>query len=206
MLVDDHRIVATAIGRILETFDDIEFVGHAATRAEAVSMIPALRPQILLLDLMLADCSGFEVARWVSSSCLEVRIVCFTSYVAPELVSDAVALETWGYIVKVEELEALPAALRAVAGGQMAFSQEAARIAHALRPDAYPRPPSPALTECDREVLRHLSSRMPLADVARQLGRQRTTIQTVWERVQEKLGIRPAEQRLYVPDRPRTPK
>jgi DNA-binding NarL/FixJ family response regulator len=203
MLVDDHRLVAAAIGRILESYDDFEFVGHAATRAEAIAMIAALRPQIVLLDLMLADCSGFEVARRVNLDWPDVRVVCFTSNVAPELVSDAVTLETWGYIVKVEELEALPTALRAVAAGRMAFSQEAACIAHALRPDTFPSPSSAALTECDRVVLRHLSSRMSLSDVARQLGRQRTTIQTVWERLQEKLGIKPAEQRLYVPDRPR---
>jgi DNA-binding NarL/FixJ family response regulator len=83
-LLDDHEIVRTGLRTLLESTDDLEVVGEAGTVAEALSRIPALRPDVAILDVRLPDGSGVEVCRDIRDQVPATACIMLTSYADDE--------------------------------------------------------------------------------------------------------------------------
>lgn len=117
-LLDDHELVRTGLVQLLGGEPDIEVVGDAGTAAEALARIPALRPDVAILDARLPDGSGIEVCRQVRSALPEVKALVLTSYDDDEALFSAILAGAAGYLLKQISNTDLVGAVRRVAAGQ----------------------------------------------------------------------------------------
>src|ERR1700722_4934622 len=99
-LLDDHEVVRSGIRSLLEASDDLVVVGEAATAADALARIPAVRPDVAILDVRLPDGSGVEVCREIRSNFPDVACVMLTSYADDEALLAAVMAGAAGYVLK----------------------------------------------------------------------------------------------------------
>src|ERR1700757_2982597 len=99
-LLDDHEVVRTGLRALLEACEDIEVVGEADTVAEALTAIPAARPDVAILDVRLPDGSGVEVCREVRSNSPDIACVMLTSYADDEALVASIMAGAAGYVLK----------------------------------------------------------------------------------------------------------
>jgi two-component system response regulator DevR len=116
-LLDDHEMVREGICNLLESDDDIEIVGQAATVAEALSRIPLTRPDVAILDVRLEDGSGIEVCRDIRSAHPEIVCLMLTSYADDEALLASVMAGAAGYVLKQIRSRDLIEDVKKVAGG-----------------------------------------------------------------------------------------
>src|SRR6266487_443490 len=117
-LLDDHEVVRRGLQQLLEDEPDIEVIGEAATAAQALARIPAIRPQVAILDVRLPDGEGVTVCRDIRSS-TEPPPACLmlTSYSDDEALFGAIMAGAAGYMLKQVSGNDLVAAVRTVAAG-----------------------------------------------------------------------------------------
>lgn len=116
-LLDDHEVVRTGLRQLLETSGDITVVGEAGTAAEALALIPELKPDVAVLDARLPDDSGIEVCRQIRSSVPSTRAVILTSFDDDEALFSAIMAGAAGYVLKQVTAQDLVSAIRHVAAG-----------------------------------------------------------------------------------------
>ncbi len=117
-LLDDHEIVRRGLRELLEAAGDFEVVGEAGTAEEALSRIPATRPQVAVLDVRLPDGDGVEVCREVRSRNPEIACLMLTSFADDEALFEAIMAGAAGYLLKQVRGNDLVEAIRSVAAGQ----------------------------------------------------------------------------------------
>src|ERR1700689_1985655 len=136
-LLDDHEIVRRGVRELLETQPDITVVGEAGTAASALARIPALRPDVAVLDVRLPDGDGVSVCREIRSSMPEVACLMLTSFGDDEALFDAIMAGAAGYVLKQIRGTDLVGAGRTIAAGQSLLAPEAAsRVMRRLRDHA----------------------------------------------------------------------
>ena len=117
-LLDDHEVVRAGLRSLLEAEDDVEVVGEAGTGDDALARIPAVRPDVAVLDVRLPDRSGVEVCREVRSRHPEIACVMLTSYADDEALFAAIMAGAAGYVLKQVGGSDLVDKLRRVGDGQ----------------------------------------------------------------------------------------
>ena len=117
-LLDDHEIVLRGVRDLLEAEPDIQVVGEAGTASSALARIPAVRPDVAVLDMRLPDGDGVEVCREVRSRMPEVACLILTSFGDDEALFNAVMAGAAGYVLKQIRGSDLVGAVRTVAAGQ----------------------------------------------------------------------------------------
>ena len=117
-LLDDHEIVRRGLADLISLENDMEVVGEASTKAEALSRIPASRPTIAVLDVRLPDGTGVEVCRDIRSDLPDIRCLMLTSYSDDEALFDAIMAGASGYVLKEIRGNDLITAIRDVASGK----------------------------------------------------------------------------------------
>ncbi|AXK31709.1 DNA-binding response regulator [Streptomyces armeniacus] len=133
-LLDDHEVVRRGVHDMLAAEPDIEVVGEAATAADALTRIPATRPDVAVLDVRLPDGSGVEVCREIRSRQESVRCLMLTSYADDEALFDAIMAGASGYVLKAIRGTELLTAVREVASGKSLLDPAATqRVLERLR-------------------------------------------------------------------------
>jgi two-component system, NarL family, response regulator DevR len=133
-LLDDHELVRRGLFDLLELEDDLEVVGEASTAAEALARIPAVRPDVAVLDVRLPDGNGIEVCREIRSLLPDVHCLMLTSYADDEAMVDALLAGAAGYVLKDIRGADLVGAVRRVARGESLLDPKATeRVLHRLR-------------------------------------------------------------------------
>ncbi|MEU2247552.1 response regulator transcription factor [Streptomyces sp. NPDC019224] len=133
-LLDDHEVVRRGVHELLSMEDDIEVVGEAGTAADALVRIPAVRPDVAVLDVRLPDGSGVEVCREIRSQDESIHCLMLTSYADDEALFDAIMAGAAGYVLKAIRGNELLAAVRDVAAGKSLLDPVAtARVLERLR-------------------------------------------------------------------------
>ena len=125
-VLDDHEIVRGGVRGLLEAEPDIQVVGEAGTASCALSMIPALRPSVAVLDVRLPDGDGVSVCREVRSRVPEVACLMFTSFSDDEALLDSIMAGAAGYVLKQIRGSGLAGAVRRAASGQPMVDPRAA--------------------------------------------------------------------------------
>jgi two-component system, NarL family, response regulator DevR len=125
-LLDDHEIVRRGVKDLLEAESDITVVGEAGTAASALARIPALRPDVAVLDVRLPDGDGVSVCRDIRSKMPDVACLMLTSYGDDEALFDAIMAGAAGYVLKQIRGTDLVGAVRTVASGESMLDPEAA--------------------------------------------------------------------------------
>ncbi len=125
-ILDDHEVVRRGVRGLLQAEPDIQVVGEAGTASRALSMIPALRPGVAVLDVRLPDGDGVSVCREVRSRVPEVACLMFTSFSDDEALLDSIMAGAAGYVLKQIRGADLVGAVRIVASGQSLLDPRAA--------------------------------------------------------------------------------
>jgi DNA-binding NarL/FixJ family response regulator len=149
VVVDDHPLVRDSIVDLLGAAGGIDVVGCCADGSEVAEVVARVRPDVLLLDLQMAQVDGLTAARAVRSGHPEVRIVFLTGGPSPTSAREAWALGAVGYLLKDDDPAELPVHLRAVAAGGTAWHPRATALLVARVGSAGP-PPRTAARRSDR--------------------------------------------------------
>ena len=168
-LLDDHEIVRRGVRELLEAEADIAVVGEAGTVASALARIPALTPDVAVLDVRLPDGDGVSVCREIRSSMPEVACLMLTSFSEDEALFDAIMAGAAGYVLKQIKGTDLVGAVRTVAAGQSMLDPDAARkVMNRMREQATKTDPLAELTNQERKILELIGEGL----TNRQIGEQ----------------------------------
>ncbi|MFI6940728.1 response regulator [Streptomyces sp. NPDC050418] len=193
VLADDERMVRTALRAILGAEPGLEVVGEAENGPEAVSVVRALRPDVVLMDVRMPGIDGIRATEQLVGSLPDPpRIVVVTTFENDSYVYDALRAGAAGFLLKRADADQLVQAVRTVAGGDSLLFPAAVRslaAEHAARDR--PRPPWVArLTDREAEVLRRMATGLTNAEIAGQLGVGPATVKTHVAAVLAKTGAR----------------
>ncbi|MEV5510107.1 response regulator [Streptomyces orinoci] len=192
-LLDDHEVVRRGIRDLLEAEEDMAVVGEAGTVEQALVRIPALRPQVAVLDVRLPDGDGVSVCRELRSRMPELACLMLTSFDDEEALLDAVMAGASGYVLKQISGTDLVAAVRTVAGGQSMLDPGAAtRLMARLRGQPEEEQPSPvlaSLTERERQILDLIGEGLTNREIGQRLYLAEKTVKNHISRLLGKLGV-----------------
>jgi NarL family two-component system response regulator LiaR len=152
MLVDDHAVVRSGLSAFLLAYDDLILVGEASSGEQAVQLCAQVKPDVILMDLVMPGMDGAEATRAIREKCPNIQVIALTSFKEQDLVQGALQSGAIGYLLKDISADELANAIRAAHAGRPTLAPEAAQVLiQAAR--------SPAdrlgfnLTEREREVL-----------------------------------------------------
>ncbi|MEE2046469.1 response regulator transcription factor, partial [Nocardiopsis tropica] len=189
-LVDDHEIVRRGVGSLLDEEDGIEVVGEAGTAAQALARVPALAPDVVVLDVRLPDGDGVTVCREIRSLLPDTRMLMLTSYSDDEALYGAVMAGASGYILKQIHGTDLVGAVRTVADGRSLLDPEStARMLKRLREEAVRKDPLSELTEQERRVLELIGEGLTNREIGARMYLAEKTVKNYVSRVLAKLGM-----------------
>ena len=118
LIVDDHAIVREGLKMVLDLESDLEVVGEAASGDQAVAMASKLKPDLVLMDVLMEGVDGIQACRRIKSDLPDTKVLMLTSHSAAEAVEAAVLAGASGYLLKNGGREELLAGIRAVAAGE----------------------------------------------------------------------------------------
>jgi len=189
-LLDDHEIVRRGVRDLLEAEPDIAVVGEAGTASSALARIPALRPDVAVLDVRLPDGDGISVCREIRSRMPEVACLMLTSFGDEEALLDAVMAGAAGYVLKQIRGTDLVGAVRTVAaGGSMLDPRAAGQLMARLRDKREEHDPLAALTAQERRILELIGEGLTNRQIGERLFLAEKTVKNYVSGLFSKLGI-----------------
>ncbi|WP_438938503.1 response regulator [Aeromicrobium chenweiae] len=190
-LLDDHEVVRAGVKDLLERAGDMTVVGEAGTAAAALSRIPAVMPDVAVLDGRLPDGSGIEVCREIRSNLPQIGAIILTSYDDDEALFSAIMAGAAGYVLKQIRAQELVDAVRHVAaGGSLLDPLATAKVMERLRgggpeePDEFKR-----LTPQERRILVLVAQGLTNRQIGEQLKLAEKTVKNYMSNVLAKLGF-----------------
>jgi DNA-binding NarL/FixJ family response regulator len=182
MVVDDHPVVRDGLNAILSTEADLKVAGEAGTGAEALRLIPKLKPNIVLMDLMLPDMSGSEIIQEICRTTSEIDFIVLTSVAGDDDIYKAVEAGARGYLFKDMARKELIQAIRAVrAGGRYIPANVGSRLAESL--------PRHGLSDREIEVLELVATGLRNKEIAYKLELTEATVNAHVKRILGKLHV-----------------
>ena len=189
-LLDDHEIVRRGVKELLEAEPDIKVVGEAGTAASALARIPALRPNVAVLDVRLPDGDGVTVCRDIRSSMPEVACLMLTSFSDDEALFDAIMAGAAGYVLKQIRGNDLVGAVRTVASGESMLDPEAAsRLMRRMREQSQHVDPLADLTGQERRILELIGEGLTNRQIGERLYLAEKTVKNYVSALFAKLGM-----------------
>ncbi|TXL91689.1 response regulator transcription factor [Streptomyces sp. NBC_01725] len=191
-LLDDHEVVRRGVHELLAVEEDIEVVGEAGTAADALTRIPATRPDVAVLDVRLPDGSGVEVCREIRSQDESIKCLMLTSFSDDEALFDAIMAGASGYVLKAIRGDELLTAVRDVAAGRSLLDPVAtARVLQRLREGNTPKGDDrlAGLTEQERRILDLIGEGMTNRAIGERLNLAEKTIKNYVSSLLSKLGM-----------------
>jgi len=186
LLVDDHAVVRKGLRAFLAYDAELDVVGEAADGAEALRLARELRPDVVLMDLLMPGMDGMSATAAIRRELPETEVLALTSVLEDASVVGVVRAGAIGYLLKDTQAEALCQAIKAAAAGQVQLTPKAAaRLMQALSTPEIPE----ALTERETEVLRLLAQGYSNKQIAHSLHNTEKTIKTHVSRILTKLGV-----------------
>jgi two-component system, NarL family, response regulator DevR len=189
-LLDDHELVRRGLRELLEVEGDIEVVGESGSAAEAIRRIPALKPDVAILDARLPDGSGIDVCRDVRSIDPNVRALILTSYDDDTAPFAAIMAGASGYVLKDIRGNDLIGGIRRVASGQSLLDPAVtARVLERVRRGPELDPRLQALTEQERKILDHIAEGKTNRQIGAEMFLAEKTVKNYVSSLLAKLGM-----------------
>jgi NarL family two-component system response regulator LiaR len=187
MIVDDHAVVRSGLSAFLSVNHDLELVGEAENGQQAVTRAGLLRPDVILMDIMMPVMDGIAATEAIKRQYPAIQIVALTSFQEDELVQNALRAGAVGYLMKNVTARELSAAIRAAAEGRMTLSSEAAQAL--VRANQQAQEFTETLTDREREVLKLMVEGLNNAEIAERLVVSLSTVKYHISNILGKLGV-----------------
>ncbi|MCI3241833.1 response regulator [Streptomyces spinosisporus] len=192
-LLDDHEVVRRGVRELLEDEPDITVVGEADTVEQATVRVPALRPQVAVLDVRLPDGDGVTLCRDLRSRLPELACLMLTSFDDEDALLDSIMAGASGYVLKQIQGTDLVSAVRTVASGQSLLDPSAttklmARLREGKEQQEEPEA-LPGLTPREREILALIGEGLTNRQIGRRLYLAEKTVKNHISRLLAKLGV-----------------
>jgi two-component system, NarL family, response regulator DevR len=189
-LLDDHELVRRGVRDMLEAEGDIVVVGEAATAAEALARVPAVQPDVAVLDVRLPDGDGITVCRDLRSELPELACLMLTSFADDEALFGAIMAGAAGYVLKEVRSADLVGAVRTVAGGGSLLDPRAtARVMERLRAGAHEKDPLDVLTDQERRILDLIGEGLTNRQIGERMFLAEKTVKNYVSSLLSKLGL-----------------
>lgn len=203
VIVDDHAMVRRGMRDFLDLHEDLEVVGEAADGQGGIDLVAELRPDVVIMDLLMPGVDGIEATRRIKATHPEVEVVALTSFIEEDRIVGAIEAGAAGFLLKDAEADDLAAAIRAAAGGEVHLDPAVAGIvARRLRGTALPgragtrsgRDDGPGdrlsrLTAREQDVLAAVARGLSNRAIADELGITERTARTHVSNILAKLGL-----------------
>lgn len=189
-LVDDHEMVRRGVADLLDEEDDLTVIGQASLVSEALVRIPALRPDVAVLDIRLPDGNGVELCRELRSQLPELNCLMLTSFTDEQAMMDAILAGAAGYVIKDIKGLDLVSAIRTVgAGRSLLDNRAAAALMENLRAGVEKPGPLVDLTDQERAALDLIGEGLTNRQIAGRMFLSEKTIKNYVSRLLSKLGM-----------------
>lgn len=185
-IVDDHPMIRAGLVGMIAGESDFTCVGEAGHGADAVRMVPALQPDVVLMDLLMPQMDGIEAIRQLRPLAPSTRFLILTSLTEPGEVQRALAAGAVGYLTKTASAHELVNTIRAAHAGRRVLSPEATE---ALISVSQNTTPGADLTQRERELLAHMARGLSNQDISEQLGIALPTVKFHITNILSKLGV-----------------
>jgi two-component system, NarL family, response regulator DevR len=189
-LLDDHEIVRRGVREVLEASGDIEVVGEAATAEEGMARIPAVKPDVAVVDMRLPDGNGVEVCREVRSRDESIHCLILTSFADDEALFDSIMAGAAGYLLKQIKGTDLVDAIRRVASGQSLLDPNVtARVLERLRKGPEEDERLARLTDQERKILDLIAEGLTNRQIGERMFLAEKTVKNYVSNLLAKLGM-----------------
>jgi DNA-binding NarL/FixJ family response regulator len=189
-LLDDHEVVRRGVADLLEAEGDIEVVGESASAAEATRRIPALRPDVAILDARLPDGSGIDVCRDIRSVDPTIKGLILTSYEDDEALFAAIMAGAAGYVLtQIRGTDLLDTVRRVAAGQSLLDPAVTQRVLERIRHPVEEPKELRSLTEQERRILEHIAEGMTNREIATKMFLAEKTVKNYVSSLLAKLGL-----------------
>lgn len=182
LLADDHMLLRMGLSTLIACEDDMAIVGEAKNGREAVELTRTLKPDIVIMDLMMPEISGAEATRLIHDTHPEIKIMVLTSYATSKEMSEAIGGGAVCALMKDTAANDLISSIRAVMAGKRIIPERLQRQAD--EDNAVPN-----LSDRHLEILRSVSQGYSNADIAKQLGLSEISIKKQLSAIFERLGV-----------------
>jgi len=187
LIVDDHAMVRKGLLAILKNNPEFELVGEARDGREAIECCGQLKPDVILMDLVMPELGGVAATRAIHQRWPNIRVIALTSFQEKELVQDALQAGAIGYLLKNVSGDELAEAIRQAHGGRPTLAPEAVQAL--IQPPAEPATNTAELTRREQEVLALLVKGMSNPEIAERLVISRATVKVHVSSILSKMGV-----------------
>jgi DNA-binding NarL/FixJ family response regulator len=189
-LLDDHEVVRRGVADVLESDPGISVIGEAKNAAEALARVPALRPDVAVLDVRLPDGDGVSVCRELRSKLPDLKVIMLTSFSEDEALFEAIMAGASGYLLKQILGQDLISAVRTVAGGGSLLDPTATTaVLERMRRAAQPSGPMAKLSEQERTVLELIGEGLTNRQIGERMFLAEKTVKNYVSHLLAKLGL-----------------
>lgn len=195
LIVDDHVLVRQGITRLLADVEDVTVVGEAGDGPEAIALARDLRPDLILMDLLLPTMSGLDATRAIKQEMPDVDVVFLTAADGEDDIFQAVAAGGKGYVVKTTDHAEMVRQIRHAAMGEVAIPPAmVSKLAVSLHRNGGTPPASPGtqregLSAREREVLTHIAQGLRNKEIAASLSISNNTVRAHVRSIMRKLEV-----------------
>lgn len=189
LIVDDHSVVRQGLQMFLQLDRELEVVGEARNGIEAIEQARRLRPDVVLMDILMPKMDGIEATKEIRRALPDTEVIALTSVLEDEKVFAAIRAGAIGYLLKDTEAAELRSSIKAAAAGQVQLSPEAAArlIREERKRDAEPEVEE--LTPREMDVLELVAQGLANKEIAFKLGIGEKTVKTHVSNILGKLGV-----------------
>ncbi len=201
LICDDQDLVCEGLRGILSTDPELELAGIANDGAQAIEMIPAARPDLVLMDLKMPIMNGVQATREIHSKYPHVKVLVLTTYDADEWVFDAIRSGASGYLLKDTTREELLRAIKETMAGKTPVDSSVAGklFSHVNQEMAAPDASlAGLLSEREREVLSLLARGLSNSEIAAHIYLSEGTVRNYVSSILEKLGVKDRTQAAVI--------
>lgn len=189
IIADDHEISRIGIRRLVSNSPDIEVVAEAVNGAQTIDLARSLKPDVILMDVLMPNVNGIEAAQRIKSDMQSVSIIMLSSAEDPSSIERAMYAGADGYLSKEVGAQELVQAIKHVQIGERVFSKTVLNMLEGKAVEARESEPPIALTKREEEIVTLVAKGLTSQEIGRRLFISPRTVETHRARIMDKLGV-----------------
>ncbi|MBI2794832.1 MAG: response regulator transcription factor [Ignavibacteria bacterium] len=189
IIADDHEISRIGIRRLVSNTPDIEVVAEAVNGAQTIDLARSLKPDVILMDVLMPNVNGIEAAQRIKSDMQSISIIMLSSAEDPSSIERAMYAGADGYLSKEVGSQELVQAIKHVQIGERVFSKTVLNLLEGKAVEARESEPPIALTKREEEIVTLVAKGLTSQEIGKRLFISPRTVETHRARIMDKLGV-----------------